>query len=205
MSYIPALRWHVLTPIYDLVMRTVMPEAKFRARLLSALDLRDGQRVLDVGCGTGSFCALLEQHEGVEVHGADIDPRVLERAQRKSQRSRFAAAPAHALPFDDGSFDRVTSTLLLHHLTSTEKRAALLEWRRVLRPGGQMCVLDWDRPRGWFAKLSFTSVRLVDGFARTRDHAEGKVGRLLTDAGLSVRDVEQQRTPFGTLAVWTAS
>jgi len=115
--------------------------------------LRRGFRVLDVGTGEGDNLALLLKILGNEsvIYSIDPDFWALEEARRRfkaeatSGRLRLERARAEKLPFSSGFFDAVVSALTLHHLTN--RKAALREMWRVLRPKGFIVFLDWT-PEG---------------------------------------------------------
>jgi ubiquinone/menaquinone biosynthesis C-methylase UbiE len=90
---------------------------------------------------------VARRHPRAEVIGIDPDPGALRRARRKAARAglpvRVERGFAGELPFPDGSIDRVLSSLMLHHLDEDEKRRAMREIRRVLRPGGQLHLVDF--------------------------------------------------------------
>lgn len=210
MGFIPALRWHTLTPMYDAVMNIVMPENEMRRDLIESAQLESGHCVLDLGCGTGSLALAVNTHREIEMHGVDVDPRMLMRARAKARTAHaniaFTCADARALPYADARFDRVVSSLVLHHLTSAEKVTALRECRRVLAPGGSLHIVDWGKPAGLYARIAFTSVRLVDGFAPTADHAHGTLRDRMLAAGFGcVEESTMRATWFGTLRVLRAS
>ena len=149
--FIPALRHEALTPAYDFLIRLTMPELRFKEELIDAAAIDRGQRVLDVGCGTGTMLLMIAQrHPDASLAGVDPDPRVLERAQRKiAQAGRAIAlreASATALPYADESFDVVLSSLVFHHLTCCEKLQAMREIHRVLAPGGELHLGDFGEP-----------------------------------------------------------
>jgi ubiquinone/menaquinone biosynthesis C-methylase UbiE len=98
-----------------------------------------GQRVLDVGCGTGRFATALS--ERAKVWGIDQAPQMLEVARSRGSNVRFKEASVYELPFKDGWFDRVTMWLVLHLL---ERPRAFAEIRRVLAPGGRIAVATFD-------------------------------------------------------------
>jgi SAM-dependent methyltransferase len=106
---------------------------------------------------------------------------------------------ATALPFADASFDRVTTSLVLHHLTSDDKARALREMHRVLRPGGELHVADWGTPHGPVMRAAFLGVELLDScstaallrFQQRRPAPSVLLGKLLTQG---VEVVERDRT-----------
>jgi SAM-dependent methyltransferase len=106
-----------------------------------------GGRVLDVGCGPGHLANRLARDLGLEVTGLDLDPAMIERARAnvrravpEERRPTFLVGGVAALPFPEGSFDLVVSTLSMHHWA--DATAGQAEIGRVLRPGGR--ALIWD-------------------------------------------------------------
>jgi len=90
-------------------------------------------------------------------------------------------------------------------LGSSEKRLALQEARRALKPGGELHVADWVRPSSLFFALAFHLVRLVDGYGRTADHAAGRLAGLIAGAGFG--EVEERwrfNAGIGTIGVFRA-
>lgn len=105
-------------------------------RLLSALDVRPGQRVLEVGCGAGN---ILAEIQGAELHGVDLSPWLLEKARaRLGTRAELREGWAEDLPYPDGHFDRVYSSEVLEHVADPER--VLREMRRVVAPGGKVAI-----------------------------------------------------------------
>jgi len=112
--------------------------------------VRPHHRVLDIGCGTGTFAVALKRWlPDVEVMGLDPDPRALARGQRKAARAgvsiRFDQGFLNALPYSDAHFDRVFSSLMFHHLPHDTKLGTMREVRRVLKPGGSLHLLDFEQ------------------------------------------------------------
>jgi ubiquinone/menaquinone biosynthesis C-methylase UbiE len=144
-DYIPAFGKDSLLPFYDLLTR-VLGMNKAYDRLVEQAELDDGLRVLEIGCGTGNVTIRAKRvAPGADVVGTDPDPLALVRAQRKARGLagiRFERAYAQKLPFADGEFDRVLSSMMLHHLTEDTKVAAASEIHRVLRPGGTLNIVD---------------------------------------------------------------
>jgi ubiquinone/menaquinone biosynthesis C-methylase UbiE len=107
--------------------------------------LSDGDRVLDVGCGTGSLAFTLPEIANVAaVTGIDLTEPYLEfaRAHNSDPKINFQKADAQALPFEDNSFDRAFSMLVLQIIPDAAR--AVAEMRRVVRYGGTVTAAIWD-------------------------------------------------------------
>jgi ubiquinone/menaquinone biosynthesis C-methylase UbiE len=147
-SYVPAMGKDVLIPLYDAVHR-LLRVGRLHAEMVRRSDLRPGQRMLDIGCGTGNLLlALGARRPDLDLTGLDPDPKALSRAERKARRAgvavRWERGFSDELPYPDGSVDRVFSSLMLHHLDPPVKDATLAEVRRVLRPDGVLVLADFD-------------------------------------------------------------
>lgn len=204
-QYIPALRFAWLTPIYDPVLRRMMPEIALKRRLIAQARIAAGQRVLDLGAGTGTLTVMIKQtYPDADVVGLDGDHAILALAREKAIAApaaiRFDHGLATALSYDDTTFDRVLSSLMLHHLTTDEKQRALSEAWRVLRPGGELHVLDFGPPQNapaWLISLIFRRLE------RTADNIAGRLPGMFRQAGFSaVEQTEQYMTILGTLALY---
>jgi ubiquinone/menaquinone biosynthesis C-methylase UbiE len=138
---------------YDLLawLLTRGRERAFRERLISLADLQHGNSVLDVGCGTGTLAIAATRHVGPTgaVYGIDASPEMIARAKRKAAKAGapgvFQLAAAENLPFADGRFDVVLSTLMLHHLPRNTRQQCAAEIRRVLKAGGRVLAVDFAR------------------------------------------------------------
>ena len=81
-KYIPALRFSWLTPVYDPVLRRMMPEVALKQRLVAQAQIAAGQRILDLGAGTGTLTVMVKQNcPAADVVGLDGDPQVRARAK----------------------------------------------------------------------------------------------------------------------------
>lgn len=124
---------------------------ELRRKVLDAAGVGDGIRLLDVGCGTGTLAILAARlgGSGARVSGIDPAPRQIARAQAKARRAGLdidlRQGVIEDLPFDDASFDAVTSTLMMHHLPDDLKAKGLSEIWRVLEPGGRVVIADFTR------------------------------------------------------------
>lgn len=198
-DYLPAMGRHWLLALYDPITRLLGVRA-LHQRLVDQADLRAGQRVLEIGCGTGNLAMLiLRQHPQTTVTGLDPDPRVLARAGRKARRAglpiRFDRGYADELPYPDASVDRVFSALMLHHLDAAQRPAALREVARVLVPGGSVHVVDV----GGTAEHTHQPLHRWAHRGRRRHPADGTdIPALLRAAGLhDVRETGHGNTPVG--------
>jgi len=139
---------------YDLLawILTLGRERAFRQRLVDLAGLRPGDRVLDIGCGTGTLAIVARQRVGPDgtVDGIDASPEMISRATRKARKAslelRFQTAIVEELPFPNEHFDVVMSTLMLHHLPRPVREQCVREIRRVLRPGGRVLAVDFATP-----------------------------------------------------------
>ncbi len=134
---------------YDLgVQITLLGQSdRFRRRMVSRLDLSPGDRVLDIGCGTGlNFNALVDAVGPTgEVVGIDLTSEMLAQADHRIKQNQWTnvrtqQADATALPFEAGEFSAVCATLAFSVIPDTRK--ALEQAQRVLRPGGRIALLD---------------------------------------------------------------
>ena len=113
----------------------------FRRRvhiLLDYLELADGVDVLDCGCGMGFYLMAMQQLRAVRLTGLDMDPDRLRYAEELGVRATLVQGDGEALPFADGSFDRVLMSEVLEHVP--DDGAALREAHRVLRSGGILAI-----------------------------------------------------------------
>ena len=153
------------------------------------------ERILDVGCGTGSLAfALARRSEVKEVRGVDFSPAYIEHAKRNNHdpRIRFEVGDACALDLGDARFDRVLSLLMLHFVPSAD--LAIADMRRVSRPGAVVGAAVWDARGGFVAnRLFFDTAAALDPKAnerRSRNYTRpmtrpGELGRAWRAAGLT--------------------
>jgi SAM-dependent methyltransferase len=119
------------------------PAGRRRARRRAGFFLEHlgpGTRALEIGCGTGHFTRLCAP-SGAEITATDISETLLREARERTDAPNvtYAPADAHALEFEDGGFDVVYGSSVLHHL---DVDRTLGELRRVLRPGGRLILVE---------------------------------------------------------------
>jgi ubiquinone/menaquinone biosynthesis C-methylase UbiE len=191
-DYLPAMGRDRLLPFYD-PFTWLLGAPRVHRRLVVLAGIEPGHRVVDIGCGTGNVALRAQRmHPEAEVVGIDPDPLALARAQRKAERRglpvRWDRAKAGELPYPDESADRVLSAFMFHHLDDAEKRRTLAEVRRVLRPGGQLHLVDVaGHQHGRVGRRMQDSERL-------RDNAGDGIPDRMREAGLTdVRTGERGR------------
>jgi ubiquinone/menaquinone biosynthesis C-methylase UbiE len=167
-TYLPPMGRRWLLPLYDPLTR-IAGISRVHDTLADRADIRSGHRILEIGCGTGNLLmAVARRRPGAELIGIDPDPGALRRARRKAARAGVPVALNRAfagdLPVPDRSIDRVLSSFMLHHLDDDEKVRAMREACRVLRPGGELHLVDIAGPppgKGLRGRLGHHSPRLT--------------------------------------------
>ena len=155
---------NAIAPVtYDAVTRFAAPpnEIKQRERAIAAIENKP-QRILDLGCGTGSSTLMLKQaYPDAEVTGLDLSPYMLKIAEHKGEQAdlniNWQQGLAEATNFRDAEFDLISIAFLFHETPVEISQAVLQECHRLLQPGGQVIILDGNQQRlrhtPWLIKL----------------------------------------------------
>ncbi len=202
-TYIPAAGHDWFLPLYDLLTKLAGADQARRA-LLAQAELRPLQRVLDVGCGTGTLITLLKHlNPEIDVTGLDPDPKALARARRKAERAGVSVqldqGSSDALGYASASFDHVFSSFMLHHLKNEQQEKTLREIRRVLKPGGALHLLDFGGPEDVAAR---SLSRALHSHPRLKHNSASRILALMTEAGfVGVKNVGQRVVLFGLARV----
>ena len=139
-----------IAPVYDLMNRVMTAglDQRWRRETVKAV-VRPGDRVLDACCGTGDLAVAAVKAGAGEVVGLDFSPRMLERARAKQHSVAWLDGDVLAMPFSDGEFDSATVGFGVRNVADLP--GALVELRRVLRPGGRLGILEITTPTGMLA------------------------------------------------------
>lgn len=193
---IPPLGFDRLTVLYDAVAGVLGYGAALQERVFAAAAPGDGETLLDIGMGTGTFVVLAKSRLPTSrVIGVEPDLGALRRARGRIARSGLAIetiqAQAEALPIGSGSVDVVVSSLVFHHLGTASKLEALGEIRRVLRPNGRFLLADFGPPDKVWSRVLFALIRRsgVPEAATLRDNVDGRLPLLLDRAGFAIQAV----------------
>jgi len=191
----------VFLPLYDPLV-SLMGAARAREELIKQANIKPNQRVLDLGCGTGTLVVLLKRkYATAEIVGIDPDPKALRRAEKKVRRAGVAVQLdegfSDELPYDEGTFDRVLSSFMLHHLEEHEREKTLREVLRVLKPAGTFHLLDFA---GGEEKAPGRWGRLINSHARLEDNSQQRILQLMKRAGfMNAEKVKDGSMLFGLM------
>lgn len=205
-TYLPAAGPDWSLPLYDPIVKLLGGD-KVRRVLLDQAALQPGQRVLDIGCGTGTLAILSKRlHPDVELFGIDPDPKALARARHKAELAavsiQFDRGFGDDLPYPEASFDHVFSSFMFHHLPPDEKGKMLRAVRRVLKPGGAFHMLDFEGPEGGEHGLL---AHLVHSSKRLKENSESRVLRLMMRTGFAnPKKVDRRAMLVGNIAYFRA-
>ncbi len=137
---------------YDLIMffLTLGREKKLRRMTLDLAQIKPGEKVLEIGCGTGTLTMAAKERAGTagEAKGIDIAPEMVHAASRKAARKEinasFQVGSIEKIPFPDNRFDKVLCSFMIFHMPEDVRLKGLKEIYRVLKPGGRLFILDGE-------------------------------------------------------------
>ena len=149
---------------YDLITAVLSygQDARWKRTLIAQARVQRGERALDLACGTGDI-AFAAAAQGARVVGLDITHRMLQLARQKSNAVTFLTGDMTSLPFHSQTFDLITTGYGLRNVP--DLTAAIDEMARVLRPGGRLLSLDFNRPEAAVVRAAYLSYLAVVGSA----------------------------------------
>ena len=186
-TFLPAAGHDLFLPLYDPLVSWLGFD-RARRELIAQANISAGQRILDIGCGTGTLAVMLKRnHPDLEVIGLDPDPKALQRAKTKAKRAgvslQLDQGFADELPYAEHSFDKVFSSFMFHHLEDRDREKTLREVWRVLKPGGSLHLLDFlgDHEHGSHGFLK----RFIHSHAELKDNSVTRIVQLMQRAGFA--------------------
>lgn len=207
-GYTPALGSAALTPLYDIAIAWLTRERRWRRALVEQVAPEPSDRVLDVGCGTGTLAIQLKNKEPkVEIVGVDPDPEMLARARAKPDATGITWRQgflAEGLVKSEAPFDKVLSSLVLHQTPLAEKKRIIGLMFDALRSGGAIHIADYGRQRTSLMRLLFRcTVQRLDGVQDTQPNADGVLPELIAQAGFQdVVETQVIATLTGSISLY---
>lgn len=182
--------------------------AEYDSAIIETLNPVDSERILDVGCGTGVLTKSIAEKvfsTGGSCIGIDAAANMIRIAQRKrqGQNCTFQVAAAESLPFSDGYFDCVVSSMFFHHVQLDLKLAALTESYRILKPGGRLVIADMHVPTTLMGKLVSHTARWFFLQPQIAENTRGVLPSLIETAGFACPSIV--KTYLGYIAVFTTA
>lgn len=206
-TFTPAAGRFVPTSAYDRLLALLTREAVWRTALLETIAPKPGERILDVGCGTGTLGILIKQvAPEATVVGLDPDAEARGIAEAKAEAAGVAIEWQHGFGRDAanfGSFDKVVSSLVFHQVPVAEKVAGLAAMLAATKAGGTMIVCDYAAQRSWIMRQAFKIVQSADGRTNTQPNADGFLEMELEAIyGKPIIDQQAFDTPTGTISIF---
>lgn len=150
-------KYNWIAPIYDIF--ALLMVSKARKKALEMVNIQDGERVLEVAIGTGlNLVEIIKRNPNGWVEGIDISPKMLEKARQRllkagSRNFRLHLCDCRNLPFENNSFDVVISQYLLDILPVEDFIPILNEFKRVLRDGGRLILVNMTKGEKFINKI----------------------------------------------------
>lgn len=206
-EFTPAAGRFAPTALYDSGVALLTRESVWRAELLRRLSPAPGEKILDVGCGTGSLAILLKKSQpDASITGLDPDAEALAIAKAKAAtagveiewRQGFANDAANF-----GIFDKVVSSLVFHQVPLAGKQSGIAAMFMAVKLGGLVCIADYAKQQQWHMRQAFRFIQMIDGHENTRHNADGfieaELGEIL---GKAVTPAYAINTPTGTISIF---
>ena len=182
----------------DWAFKTEPASIPFWQAILDSAQVGKGTRLLDIGCGGGGLTVLAAER-GAMVQGFDASQALLDIAQKRVPDGKFTLGDCQQLPFDDGSFDVVTACNCIQF--ADDQRLAVMEAKRVLKPGGKFVIGMWCEMDRTDMRFIFQAVGMVAPPAQEENHPPTLSIRenliaLIRSGGLHVLKEAEVETPF---------
>lgn len=179
---------------------------KVKQTFINQLQLKGTETILDFGCGTGTLPIMIkEQFPSVNIIGIDVDAEIIGIAERKIKakglRISLKKYDGESLAFlGHQQFDRIVSSLVFHHLSTSAKRNILSQLYRITKPGGELHIADFGKPKSFYTKAAFGLLRRFDGVENASVNAKGLLPHFIKSGGFKEVQITQSfNTAFGTV------
>lgn len=180
-----------IAPVYDTLLEPFT--ASLRRRAVQVARPREGMRVLEVGCGTGTNLEIFAE-AGCRIAGVDLSPSMMHVAKKKLHgRADLRLGDAAKLPFAENAFDLVVSFLTLHEMPAARRISVMHEMVRAIHGDGRLLLVDFYPgpfrfPRGWLYRAAIFSIEFGAGWEHFQNHldfiARNGLPSLLNEVGL---------------------
>jgi len=196
--------------IYDIFEPLCMlgRETEINKLIISLLEIKNSNKIIDLGCGTGVLSALIsnqlsESAGGLSI-GIDAAGKMIEGARKKrgSKTCRFEVAAAENLPFENETFEAVVSTMFFHHIPLDLKKKALSEAFRVMKPGGRLVIADMHIPTTFLGALTSHLSRWILLQPQIGENIRGVLPGLIEEAKFTTPELV--KTYFGYVAIFSS-
>ena len=177
--------------VYDILSppMTFFQESRIGKKAASLLNLKGTEKILDIGCGTGTLtiqiAKMLQPDQGGLIVGLDAAPKMLQKARKKAAQIpqiRFDLAAAEKLPYPGEYFDCAISTFFFHHVDLELKKKTLDELWRVIRRQGRVIIVDVDIPTTLFGKLCAYLGYVLFRQPEIKENIDGKLRLVITES-----------------------
>ncbi|MBM4102443.1 MAG: methyltransferase domain-containing protein [Planctomycetes bacterium] len=174
--------------IYDWLspLMTFGHEKRMGQIALELLELKGHEKIIDIGCGTGSLTIeagrKLSAEKGGSIVGVDAAAKMIMLARKKNveiPQVRFDISAAEQLRYDDETFDFALSTFFFHHIDFELKKTVLNEMWRILKRGGKAVIVDIDTPTNIFGKICAWSGYILFRQEEIRENIKGKLREVM--------------------------
>lgn len=190
---VPAFTFDFLTPFYDPITELIGFGQSFKERVIRLLELRNGESLIDIGCGTGSLLIPAKlKYPKSRIVGIDPDQIVLDIASKKISKNNVEVelikAYGEKIPFESSTFDASVSVLVFHHVPAEIKKQIIKEVYRILKPKGRFLLADFGKPHNLLWKILLKLAIFEEG-KYIQDNLSGKIPIFLEEVGFKVKEI----------------